>query len=204
MDGEPDWLHELRGTLAAVRVWSEVLRQSSDETERARALDRIDLGVIAAQRLLAGVFVQAANGAHEIPTDYLSENAVARLDEIAVLVVEDDEDLRSALVALLEQLGARVAAVESAEAALERLEQETPNVIVCDVHLPGLGGVAFLKALRARPGGSGKPIPAIALTAAATPADVEVTRAAGFALHLVKPPRLSDLTWALAKLARRA
>jgi len=197
---EPSWLHELRGTLAAVRVWSEVLRQARDDAERTRALERIELGVASSQRLLDKAFVPAAT---KLDESLHSEDEISRLDEVNILVIEDDPDLRNALAALLAQLGARVDAVASAEAALDQLERKVPNVILCDVHLPGEGGVSFLRTVRARPGKLGATIPAIALTAAATAEVVDATRRVGFDLHLVKPPRLSDLTWALARLARR-
>jgi PAS domain S-box-containing protein len=69
-----------------------------------------------------------------------------------VLVVEDNEEVREVAVSLLEQLGYRTAAVESASAALARLGAgELPDLIFTDVLLPGdMDGLALARMVKER------------------------------------------------------
>jgi CheY-like chemotaxis protein len=69
-----------------------------------------------------------------------------------VLVVEDDHDLRDALVDVLRaSLGARVVAVESAREAWAAARETPPDLAVLDAGLPGLDGWALARELRADP-----------------------------------------------------
>jgi len=68
---------------------------------------------------------------------------------------------------------------------IERARAEIPDVILLDINLPDLGGYQVLEALRVAP--ETRHIPVIALTAAATDADIARGRAAGFFSYLTKP-----------------
>jgi PAS domain S-box-containing protein len=72
--------------------------------------------------------------------------------EETILVVEDNEDVRAVAVSLLEQLGYRTVAVESASAALARLAaDEIPDAVFTDVVLPGeMDGLALARTLKQR------------------------------------------------------
>jgi CheY-like chemotaxis protein len=67
-------------------------------------------------------------------------------------VVEDNHDVRTVAVELLEQLGYRTIAVESAAAALEALDRgRKPDLVFSDVVLPGeLNGLALARRIRER------------------------------------------------------
>ena len=73
-----------------------------------------------------------------------------------ILVVEDHEDTRAILRAMLTHNGYEIAEVETAEDMFERLESVNPDLIVLDVRLPGMDGCAALQKLRAD--GFSKPI----------------------------------------------
>ena len=66
------------------------------------------------------------------------------------LIVDDEPGVRSALSGVLQDEGYRVDAVESGEACLERVVRQTYDVIVLDIWLPGLDGLATLQKLRQR------------------------------------------------------
>jgi DNA-binding response OmpR family regulator len=65
-----------------------------------------------------------------------------------ILVVDDDPDLRLALVDVLEESGYRVLAAENGRAALEVLRTETPNLILLDVMMPVMNGIDFVAELQ--------------------------------------------------------
>lgn len=67
-----------------------------------------------------------------------------------VLLAEDDILLRMSAARGLERLGYRVRQAADGEAALKRLEAERPSVLVSDIRLPGMDGVALAGAARER------------------------------------------------------
>ena len=62
-----------------------------------------------------------------------------------VLVVEDETDLGEVFREFLSELGHQPVLVRSAEAALGRLQSERPDVIILDIHLPGMSGLDFMQ-----------------------------------------------------------
>ncbi|HUS29750.1 MAG TPA: ATP-binding protein [Kofleriaceae bacterium] len=132
----------------------------------------------------------------------LNENvdSAALLRHKRILVIDDDERVRDALSLLLERAGAVVYAADSAAHGREVLETESPDVIVCDIAMPGEDGHSFvrtLRRLRIR-------IPTIALTAHALPADATLALDAGFDIHLAKPVSFEWLVTSIAALLRRS
>jgi len=111
------------------------------------------------------------------------------LKRVRVLVVDDDARVRDALALLLERAGVIVDTADSAANARLRIASEAPHALVCDLAMPDEDGYSLLRDLRA----GGSTIPAIALTAHATVADVNRARAAGFEVHLAKPVDVAKL-----------
>ena len=66
-----------------------------------------------------------------------------------VMVIEDDERTRRVLQILLERMGLEASAFESAAVALERLRKESASLVLTDLRMPGMDGLAF-SALSAR------------------------------------------------------
>ena len=118
------------------------------------------------------------------------------LAHIRVLVVDDEPRVRDALALLLGRAGAVVETAESAESARIRIALQPPEVILCDVGMPGEDGNSFIGGLRA----SGRTMPAIALTAYAMEADVARALDAGFDLHLAKPIDFERLVESIGEL----
>jgi two-component system nitrogen regulation response regulator NtrX len=68
----------------------------------------------------------------------------------SILIVDDEPGVRSALAGVLRDEGYEVAAVDSGEACLDRLASETYDVVVLDIWLPGMDGLATLARMRER------------------------------------------------------
>jgi len=128
------------------------------------------------------------------------QRAAARLDGVAVLVVDDDMNARELLVAVLETAGAEVRAATSTEDALMILDGWTPDVLMSDIEMPGEDGYDLMRRVRALSGLRGR-IAAVALTAHARPEDRARALQAGFQWHLAKPIDPSELLAAIASLA---
>ena len=65
-----------------------------------------------------------------------------------LLVVDDEAPLRSTLVAHLREIGHEVLAVESATAALNRVKEFGPDIVLTDVQMPGMDGFELLAHLQ--------------------------------------------------------
>jgi CheY-like chemotaxis protein len=90
---------------------------------------------------------------------------VAQADPVAsVLVVEDHEDLREMLVALLQTEGFDVLTAQNGAEALERLHDELPSVILLDLMMPVMAGDEFRRRQLADP--RLRDVPVICMTAA--------------------------------------
>lgn len=118
-----------------------------------------------------------------------------------ILVVDDEEDTRDALVTLLSGHGAWVESAESAESALERAQQRWPDLLISDLGMPGQDGWCLIQKLRALPG-AGR-LRALAFSAYGRSEDRTRSFLAGYDLHLTKPADLPELIAALIALSRR-
>jgi len=127
----------------------------------------------------------------------------AILRGLRVLIIEDEADARAMLRVALEQSGANVTAVASADEALRALVQVRPDVVISDIGMPDEDGYALIRKLRALPPEAGGQIPALALTAYARDEDRRQALSAGFQMHLSKPVEPDKLIATVARLAGR-
>jgi len=168
--------------------------QAQSGGEGKGATFTIDLPTVAAQEIDASL-----EGEELLPL------AMASLDHVRVLLIDDDRDARDLSLAVLEQCGARVTAVSSgAEAIASLLEtpgHQLPHVIVSDLGMPGRDGYQLIRQIRAIDNELGR-IPAVAVTGYATADDVQRALAAGFQVHISKPMDPAAFVAAVADLAR--
>jgi two-component system CheB/CheR fusion protein len=126
----------------------------------------------------------------------------ARPGRRRVLVVEDNRDAAETLREVLELGSHEVAVAHDGPAALESARSVRPEVVLCDIGLPGMDGYAVARAFRADP--ALRDAYLVALTGYAMPDDHEKARAAGFDEHVAKPAGTERLEALLARAPARA
>jgi CheY-like chemotaxis protein len=102
-----------------------------------------------------------------------------------VLVVDDEIHMRRLAARILELAGYTVLEASSGDEALSIVEKTPPDVITCDISMPGMSGFEFLAAIKAVPAGA--KIPVIMLTALGQNKDISRATALGAAAYISKP-----------------
>ena len=141
---------------------------------------------------------EAATSSRPTARDGAASNLTSA-GERRILYVEDNpaniafmRDLVSAFETIV------LLTANTAEAGIELARQRRPEVIIMDINLPGMSGLAALNALRQDP--DTRDIPVIALTAAASERDRDRGTQAGFYRYLAKPVQVDELVTALESL----
>lgn len=119
---------------------------------------------------------------------------------LSILVVDDDDDSRFYISTVLEADGASVMAVASAALAMEALPKLQPDVLICDIAMPGEDGYTLIRRVRTLKPEKGGRTPAVALTAYADSEDRIHALEAGFQTHIGKPVEPEKLTTIVANL----
>ncbi|HXY38994.1 MAG TPA: PAS domain S-box protein [Vicinamibacteria bacterium] len=112
-----------------------------------------------------------------------------------ILLIEDNTDAALSLKAVLELKGHEVVLAQNGPEGVEKARSTRPDVVLCDIGLPGMDGFQVARALREDPAFARTRL--VALSGYALPEDVERARAAGFDRHLAKPVDPDDLLVAL-------
>lgn len=115
--------------------------------------------------------------------------------------VEDDASIRDIEVYALKSTGFEARGFEDAESFFEALKDETPELIVLDVMLPGISGVEILRRLRNSPDTSG--IPVIMATAKGMEYDKVESLDLGADDYLVKPFGMMEMVSRVKAVLRR-
>jgi len=131
------------------------------------------------------------------------EAARVTLSGLKVLVVDDEPDARAIVQRLLEDREALVVTAASAAEAFEHFRQDTPEIVVSDIGMPGEDGLALVSKIRKLAASEGGEVPAVALTAYARAQDRTQAILAGFQSHLSKPVDPTELIATVASLAGR-
>jgi signal transduction histidine kinase/ActR/RegA family two-component response regulator len=127
------------------------------------------------------------------PASAPARPSLDRLDGVDVLVVDDNPDALDILVTALETVGAEVRVASSGPAAIQAWDMHPPDILLCDLAMPGMDGFDVLATVRSRDALAGRHTPAIAVTAHATAEHRRRSAEAGFAAHLNKPYRIAEL-----------
>lgn len=106
-------------------------------------------------------------------------------DGTTILIVDDDADMRDLLRCYLEATRATLVEASDGREALSQVEKHQPDLILCDLGLPRLGGISFVERLGQDFGLSR--IPVVAITGRGDESDVMEAWSAGFSGHMLKP-----------------
>ena len=115
-----------------------------------------------------------------------------------VLVVEDDKASQTLLRKQLTAKGFEVAVAANGLDGLMYLERGSPDIIVCDVNMPELDGIGFVRALKARQ--ETRSIPVIFLTASNDPRLMVDGINVGARFYMTRPFDLDELVWKMKRV----
>jgi CheY-like chemotaxis protein len=124
---------------------------------------------------------------------------IQELSNISVLVVDDDEDIRNLLRAVLERSGATVVTKDSIESAIRQFRTNPSHAIVADIRIGESDGYTLLKAVRAINDEYRGNTAVIAVTGYASEEDRKRALASGFSAYLPKPFDPVDVVDAIAR-----
>jgi signal transduction histidine kinase/CheY-like chemotaxis protein len=132
-----------------------------------------------------------------VPTiEPVADDEPAARRPLRILLVDDNDDTRRSLSELLARRGHDVRPAEGVEAALRVAADAEFDLLISDIEMVDGTGLQLIQALR-----STQPVAAIALSGLGSSDDLELSRSAGFALHLMKPIDLPELEAAIERVA---
>lgn len=108
-----------------------------------------------------------------------------------VLLIEDDADVAEVLTLILSRLGHGVRVASTAVEGLEMAIETPPELIFCDLGLPGISGFEVAERIRAHDGL--RHLPLVALTGYGGPSVRQRALEAGFDEHVTKPVSMSEI-----------
>ncbi|MBW4552481.1 MAG: PAS domain-containing protein [Aphanocapsa sp. GSE-SYN-MK-11-07L] len=127
------------------------------------------------------------------------------LSGLRILVVDDEVDICELFEFVLNSYGAEVLTVTSARQALSALNAN-PNqydALICDLGMPEADGYWLIQQVRQLEPEAGGQIPAVALTAYTSSAEIQLALEAGFQIHVAKPVDPLQLASLVVDLVRR-
>jgi PAS domain S-box-containing protein len=132
-------------------------------------------------------------------TSERSDRPLPAIRGTTILIIDDQEYTREVVAAMIRRMEATVHVAASVREGLRLFDAHVPDVVICDIAMPGEDGYSFVRTVRAMDGpASGTPI--VALTAFGRPEDRQNALAAGFNAYLKKPVDPQDLGDAVRSL----
>jgi signal transduction histidine kinase/response regulator RpfG family c-di-GMP phosphodiesterase len=126
------------------------------------------------------------------------------LSGMRVLLAEDDQANARTAQRLLEHKGCRVTTAETGGQAIDLLRRDRFDLVLMDVQMPDMDGVAATRAIRSgRAGEDNRRVPIIAMTAYAMPGDQEIFLEAGMDGYIAKPVGIDALAHVIGEAMKR-
>ncbi len=124
------------------------------------------------------------------------------LEPVRIVVAEDDDDFRDLLELVLHEEfpGADIECVADGRSAIEAFDRKPASVMVMDLQMPEMDGMALTAMLRARP--HAEHVPIIVLTASGGPNEWQLLSSLGADRFLVKPVNLDDVVSTIRRATR--
>ncbi|MFD0727127.1 ATP-binding protein [Lysobacter brunescens] len=124
-----------------------------------------------------------------------------RVRSMRILVADDQPTNRVVLQRLLEKAGHRILFAEDGEQVLDVLAGETPDLVLLDLHMPGLSGLEVIRQARVMQAGHARKTPIVVLSADATVESMREADRAGARTYLTKPISVPKLLDTIASIA---
>ncbi|MBN2054292.1 sigma-54-dependent Fis family transcriptional regulator [bacterium] len=121
------------------------------------------------------------------------------MENATLLVVDDEESVRHVLSMNLQRRGYRIVTAEDGVRALAMIEEERPDLVICDVKMPGMDGLALLSQVKRR----NPSLPVIMMTAYGTSETVMQAVRDGADDYCSKPIRTDELLFSIEKALER-
>jgi putative nucleotidyltransferase with HDIG domain len=147
----------------------------------------------------ASAYVSKSNAQHQLPqvVENLLEKA-SLLKKRLVLVVDDSQIIINIIQKGLEKEGFEVVTASNGQAALDILEERTPDLIISDLNMPIMDGLTFCRTVRLKPNFSG--IPFVAMSSESDRFRMRQMLQSGAATYIVKPFNVDQLIIMVEKL----
>ena len=195
LTGQPPFTGRDTVGLAVLHATSAVPRPSSVRPELPAAFDDVLLSALAKEPAdrPAGV---------EVFRKALLAIRSDGLEPRRILVAEDDQDFRELIELVLREAfpEADIECVADGNSVMEAFDRHVPSVVILDLHMPKLDGVAATTLIRAKP--IAGPVPIIIMTASGGPKEWELLSSLGADRFLVKPINLDDFVNTIRRALR--
>ncbi len=120
---------------------------------------------------------------------------------LRILIADDNVDSADTLACLMEVFGHTVCQVHDGAAAVAKVTDFDPHLVLLDIGMPKLNGYEACQQIRALPGGSQRSI--VAITGWGQPNDRRISQEAGFDRHLVKPLDQTELQQVISAIREK-
>jgi CheY-like chemotaxis protein len=196
---------------AALRETAAIMLTSADQLGDAARSRRLEIArrltkPVAQSELLEAMLAALGieyGGAPPAALGPSEPSSAEPLPPLHVLLVEDTLFNQKLAVGLLEKKGHRVTVADNGKEALRLLGEGDFDMVLMDLRMPEMDGMAATAAIRQREKATGGHLPIIALTAHAMTGDREKCLEAGMDGYLAKPIRAHELYAALATVLRQ-
>jgi two-component system, chemotaxis family, chemotaxis protein CheY len=129
---------------------------------------------------------------------------MTQLDGLKILIVDDERFIRGTIKAVLRAVGRfDVTEADDGDVALLEAERSKPDVVLCDITMPRMGGLRFVELLRKHPETSMRETPVVMLTGHAEEATVIAASKLRIDGYLIKPISPKQLDVQLRKVVGR-
>jgi CheY-like chemotaxis protein len=182
------------------KIWAES-KPGVGSTFYFTILAEATTGNVATCKAAEGI---AATGKYLMPerTDKTASGSLSELHPLRILAAEDNPSNQRMLLEMLKNMGYRADAVADGLEVLKALERRPYDLILMDIRMPEMDGIAATKEIRQRWPKKGPKI--IAITAYALAGDKEMCLAAGMDGYIAKPVQMDELAEVLKRYTLEA